>query len=249
MSKKKKIIIVTVIVLVFVLAGTAIFGGVCMHLMTQDNISDKYTLTDEERDGTFLGTLLKAAITGSETELSEAQINTYLNDSFCGPDRVLRKIRVYFNKDEPVKVYARIFHFNRELAFSSDADLTLEPENGRIAVRIYNVKLGELNVHSPSIDSVLEKFAGNTNLAEYTNGILYIKTEYSYDGKNFSITLRLEKFQPQNGSVLCKTNSLSRELLYALKDYLRSEDGQSFIKQYIGEKLNDFKNRLIDFFF
>lgn len=249
MKKKKLALKITVIAVLCIIAAVTAFGGVCLHLMTQDNISDKYTLTAEERDGSFLGTLLKGAMRGSETELTEAQVNTYLNDAFCGQDRMLRNVKVYFHKDAPVGIYAKIYYLNRELAFSANAIIELEPEKGRAALRISDVKLGELKVHSPVIDSVLSSFAGSTNLAEYTDGILYIKTEYSYNGKNFNINLHLEKFEPADGTVKCKTNSLTWELIGALKDYLRSDDGQSFVRQYFGEKVNNIKNLLLDLFF
>ncbi len=245
MAKRKRlatrIVLVTIAV---ILAGVMTFGGVCLYLINQDNISDKYTLTEE--DDSFLVTLLKNALTGSEFELTEAQINTYLFKSLCSENKFLRRVRVYFHKDGPSEIYARIFNMDREQALSAKAQIELIPERGVTAVRVSDVKLGELHVHKPVIDSLLRDFAKSSLLVDYYDDVLYIKTEYTYEGKNFSLSLRLERFDPDDGFVHCKTNSLTREVISAVKDYLLSEEGREQIKGYIGDKLSDLKDKIKD---
>ena len=248
MTKRKKLVLkIALVIAAVILAGILTFGGICLYLMDQDNISDKYTIT--ERDDSFLGTILKGAVMGSEFELTEAQVNTYLDNTFCAEDKPLRKIRVCFYRDMPAEVYARIFYMNRERAFYARIQLGLIPEKGVTAVRFSDVKIGELKIHSHVIDSLLNDFAKSTPLAEFKDGVLYIKTEYSYEGRNFSLTIKLEKLEPSGGTVLCKTNSLTHEVIYAVKDYLLSEDGQEFFKNIFGEKINDIKNLLLRIFF
>ncbi|MBQ9461923.1 MAG: hypothetical protein IJU51_08450 [Clostridia bacterium] len=246
-KNKKKVFRITLICTAVVLTVVVIFGGVCLALMSQDNISTMYTMTEE--DDSFLGTLLRGAMVGKEFELTETQVNTYLNKTFCAEDKPLKKIRVYFHKNEPVEIYARVFRFGAERAMYAKAQIDLLPEEGRTAVRITDVKLGELHVHSHVVDNMLRDFAKSTPLAEFENGVLYIKTEYSYEGRNFSLMLRLEKLEPADRVVLCKTNSLTSEVISAIRDYLLSDDGQDFFKHIFGDKINDIKNFILRFLF
>ncbi len=248
MTKNKKKILRIVIVCAAALAAAAIgFNIVCLILMSQDNIAPMYTLTEE--DDSFMGTLLKGAVTGREFDLSEAQINTYLKRNFCGDNKPLRKIRVYFHNEKPSEVYARVYCFGAERALYADAEIELMPERGQTAVRVNNVKIGELHIHGFVLDNVLQDFADSNPLAEYTDGVLYIKTEYSYEGKNFSLTLKLEKLEPGDRIIVGKTNSLTMEAVNAVKDYLLSDDGQEFFKGLFGEKINDIKNFVLRLLF
>ena len=248
MTKRKKLALrITLICTAVLVSVVLIFGGVCLTLMSQDNISAMYTMTEE--DDSFLGMLLKGAITGKEFDLTETQVNTYLNKTFCAEDKPMKKIRVYFHKNEPVEIYAKVYQFGADRAMYAKAELEILPEMGKTAVRISDVKLGELHVHGHVVDNMLRNFAKSTPLAEFSNGVLYIKTEYSYEGKNFSLSLRLEKLEPSDRTITCKTNSFSNEVIYAIKDYLVSDDGQEFFKSIFGEKINNIKNFILGLFF
>ena len=69
-------IILSLIAILLIVA--AAFCGICVYLVFQDNIQNQYMLT--ETSDTFMSTLLKGAVFGKQFEMSETEINSYIND-------------------------------------------------------------------------------------------------------------------------------------------------------------------------
>ena len=65
-----------------------------------------------------------------------------------------------------------------------------------------------------------------------------INAIYEYETKYSTIQLYLTEFSPTDEGVRCKTNSLKREALDALKDYLLSDD----FKEKAAKAWNALKN-------
>lgn len=245
--KKRKGLKVFVILLICLAAATAIFSGVCVVLANQDHIQDKYTLTDKN-DG-FLWTVLKSALTGSEFDASEAEVNTYLNKTFCTEGQLLKNVRVYFHQEKPCEIYARINYHGHDRALSAFAEISFDKEQGVAGVKIHDVKIGELPVIQLAVDNILSDFAGKHALTEYRDGILYVRTHYEYSFGDFNFQLQLEELAPEQGSIRCKTNSMSAELLKGVVAYLRSDSGQELFKKLFGETANRLKDFAVDLFF
>ena len=139
MKKKKRIICGIIISFAVILTAALTAGGICLNLVHQDHIQDQYTL--KERDDSFLWDALKSSLLGSVYEASEAEVNTYLNDTFCGKDKFLRNVMVYFYKDAPCEIYAKIHYRDQDYALFSMADLTFDAEEGIVGVTFHDVKL------------------------------------------------------------------------------------------------------------
>lgn len=240
MKKKKRIICGIIISFAVILTAALTAGGICLNLVHQDHIQDQYTL--KERDDSFLWDALKSSLLGSVYEASEAEVNTYLNDTFCGKDKFLRNVMVYFYKDAPCEIYAKIHYRDQDYALFSMADLTFDAEEGIVGVTFHDVKLGELPIPQNTVRSILSSFAQSHELVEFRDGLLYVTSRYEYRIKSVSFHLYLTEFSPQNGSIRCRTNSVSREILIAVKDYLLSADGREMLKRLFGSVTDGLKS-------
>lgn len=246
-ATRRRWLIVLSVALGAVLLAVGIYFAVYTTLIRQDNIRDKYTLT--ERDDSFLWSALKASLKGDTFDATEAQINTYLDTAFCGEDKFLKNVRVYFHAQEPCEIYARIHYNGQDLALSAWADMTFDSTEGVVGIQCRQVKLGEWPVPSWRVENILRDTADKYELMTFEEGILYVRTRYEYHFGDVSFHLRLEEFSPQEGFLRCRTNSLSRELLSALKDYLLSDDGQELFTRLFGERTNRLKNFVLRYFF
>lgn len=238
-----KLILLLVLIIVIL---AVIFSAICVVFALQDNNRDKYTL--DETDDSFLDIVLKSAVTGSEFKVTEAQINTYLDNKFCSGNEssnVLKNIRLYFHKNDDTELYARIRYKDHYFSVYAKTKIELDPKTGIAAVNIYNAKLGELPVPNFILNKVISHFSENQKYVSFDNNTLYIQTLYKYEFDTFTIALNLEKFDIEDGEVSCKTNSLTWEALKALKDYLLSDKGQEMCKRIFGYNLRDLKKDLL----
>lgn len=245
--KKKKILRITLIIAAVILTASVGFAGVCAALAFTDNYKDKYTLY--ETDDSFLDIVLKNAITGREFILTEAQINTYLNKTVCmnteNGERKIKNLRLYFHSESDTELYARINFMGHDCGLYSRISVILDPITGIAAVRFYDTKLGELSVPDKVRDNILSDAAEENKLMTFQDGVLYVKTMYVYEFKNFSLKLNLEKFEPTDSGVRCRTNSLTLEALKAVKDYFLSDDGQALCKKLFGYNLYDLRDGIL----
>lgn len=233
MKKRHRLRKVLLALAALLLTGVIVFGGVCLKLARTDNLRDKYTL-DKTEDG-FLLTVLKSAVFGQDFTVTEDQLNTYLNKTFCTPDKPLRNIRLYFHENRPSEVYGKVNYHHYDYAFRAGISTHLNSQEGIVTVRLTDVHLGELAVHDMVIQSLLRDFADKNENVQYADGVLYVRTRYDYQLDEASFTLRLERFEPAEGAVICKTNNLTWELLKAVKAYLFSEKGRELLGRLMGQ--------------
>ena len=245
--KNKKILRIAVIITAVIFIASVSFVGVCAALALTDNCQDKYTMY--ETDDSFLDIVLKNAVIGREFTVSETQMNTYLNNKLCGTtpkgESKIKNLRLYFHSGSDTEIYAKIKFLNHDFAVYSKMSINLDSKTGIAAVRFYDTKLGELSVPDSVKDKILINTAEDNDLMEFRDGILYVQTKYIYEFKNCSITLNLEKFEPTDSGIKCKTNNLTLEALKALKDYFLSADGQALCKKLFGYNLYDLKDSII----
>lgn len=227
-----------------------VFLSVCLSLALIDNNESKYTL--DKTDDSFLLSVLKGSFLGNEFNVTEEQLNTFLNKKFCQPEKpgsenMLKNLRLYFHEDMPAEIYAKIHYLNLDFSFYARADIRMEDNSGIAVVRISDVKIGELPVPDFIIQNMLSDFAGSKSFVAFTDGALLVQTFYDYSFDTFGFSLHLERFEMHDGSVTCKTNNLTFEILKALKDYLMSERGQELSRKLFGHTLNELKNGAIDY--
>lgn len=241
------------LLLLFLLVLTVIGGVVCVGLALTDKNRDRYLL--DERDDSFPHEVLKGALFGKRFDVTETKINTYLNLLFCDEHNrqekqtALKNIRLYFHEGEDTEIYARVYFWKRDFSVYARASVVKEPSSDEAAVTLHHVRLGELPLPSFLVEPVLKKFTENRPLLRYEDGVLYVKTQVDYDLGKLKLNLMLERFEPGDGFVTCKTNNLTSEMLDAVYEYLRSEDGRELARQLFGNDEKDWKNRLYDAIF
>ena len=196
--------------------------------------------------------VLKGSFLGNDFKVSEDQLNTFLNEKFCQPEKpgsesMLKNLRLYFHEDMPAEVYAKFHYGKHDYSLYAKALIVMEDNSGIAAVRISDVKVGELPVPDFMIQKLLSDFADSKSFVAFSDGTLLIQTFYDYSFDTFGFSLHLEKFEMHEGSVTCKTNNLTFEVLKALKDYLMSEQGQELSRRLFGHTLSELKDNALDY--
>ena len=243
--KKRGRVILSLIAVLLIAAMT--FGGICIYLAFQDNIQSKYTLT--ETTDTFLSTLLKGAVFGKEFEISETEINSYINEKYCtqkGENEAgLDHVRIDFHEGGSDDIYAHIYYKSYELAAHSKILFSLDEQTSILSAKLYNAYIGELRISENILSYLLSKIFENSEHITVNGTTLSVTASYTYDIKNTDgITLSLKHTQSTEDSVKCRTNSLTGEALKAAGEYLISEEGREAVSGIWG----DIKNKVSTMF-
>lgn len=206
----------------------------CLTLIFKDDYSDKYML--DKTDDTLITDVFTAALFGSDFDVTEEQLNTYANENYCStdPDKTnsLEHIRIYFHKDEPSEIYAKIRLYSYELAFYTKAEFSFNDSDNILSVKFSSAKLGELSVPDFILSNILSKISENQKIISVSGTTVSIKATYNYDiADDYTVTVSLMKFVPQEKCVSCRTNSLTDEALNLLKKYLTSKEGREELKK------------------
>lgn len=206
----------------------------CLTLIFKDDYSDKYML--DKTDDTLIADVFTAALFGSDFDVTEDQLNTYADQNYCSTDpeksNAIEHIRIYFHKDQPSEIYAKIRLYSYELAFYTKAEFSFHDSDNILSVKFSNAKLGELPVPDFILSSVLAKISENKNIISVSGTTISVKATYNYDiADDYTLTVSLMKFVPQEKYVSCRTNSLTDEALNLLKKYLTSNEGKKYLKE------------------
>lgn len=206
----------------------------CLTLIFKDDYSDKYML--DKTDDTLIIDVFTAALFGSDFDVTEDQLNTYAYQNYCSTDpeksNTIEHIRIYFHKDQPSEIYAKIRLYSYELAFYTKAEFSFQDSDNILSVKFSNAKLGELPVPDFILSSVLAKISENQNIISVSGTTISVKASYEYNiTEDYSLTVSLMKFVPQEKYVSCRTNSLTDEALNLLKKYLTSNEGKKYLKE------------------
>ena len=250
MAKKKKLTPVRVVLRVllgfFILI--VLFVAFCIVMAMQDNNYSYYTLPEEDRDESITATVLRSAAFGKEFELTGAQLNTYLYDKICSDiDKnqwQLDRVRVYFHESDS-EVYARLR--KDEIAFALYAKFDIEVGDN-IRVHLHDAKIGELPVPDLVLAYVLRYAADSSEKMSAHGTTLLIDNSYTREFKSFSFTVTLKEFKPAEGTVLCQTNSLTREALQALIRFWRSDEGKALLGDIVDAELDRIKEGIAGYF-
>lgn len=248
MQQKKKtrrriILLIIIIPLIVIITGLCI----CTVLVRTDNIADKYTLT--EKSSTYTKNILKGAVTGKSFDLSETEVNTWLNEKYCvdsGGKNIgngLYNIMVCFHSGKPSEVYARICTEGHFVAVSAELALSADGE-GNVIAELHNAKAGELKIPDFILSRILSNVFHNNIYLIPKETSIYIKAGYSYEFKHSSVSLYITELNAGEAILHCRTNSLTREAINAAIDYLTSDEGL----ERISIIYNGMKNKIGSFF-
>lgn len=246
MSKIKILIIVVCAVLALLIIGAAIFAGCCYFLATTDNIADKYTLSEDERDENYLSEVVKGTLKDDDFLIGENTVNTFINEKYCTDFNAegsgIENICVRFHENEDTDIYARVYTGGRHFAVSAKGRLSFTNDKGGMEIELHDMKIGELAISDGLLKYLLPKYYGGSDKVRVEENRITFSAIYTYETKYSTIELYFTKFSPVDGGALCRTNSLKKEAVDALRDYVLSDD----FKEKVTETYNAIKNRISD---
>lgn len=246
----KKIAVIAGVILVLLLITAGIVFGVIFHKITQDNIEDKYTLTDPDEGITL--TVIKGSLFGKEFEVSEKQFNTYINKKFCtvsdGKNSGVDHIMVYFNDDGTCEIYGHAFHKGFSFAMNCKATFEVNEDDSKVRIKVYDAYIGELSLSDNILNDVLERILSDSKKVNYIEGEdanVEFTAEYNIDIPNTSgIYIGVENAYAKNGALVCRTNSLTGEALKVGLEYVSSKEGREAISEFIGDVKDNVKDKV-----
>ena len=228
-------IILSLIAILLIVA--AAFCGICVYLVFQDNIQNQYMLT--ETSDTFMSTLLKGAVFGKQFEMSETEINSYINEKYCTEkgehEAGVDHVRIDFHEGGSDDIYAHIYYKNYEIAVHSKILFSLDEQTSILSAKLYDAYIGELRISENILSCILPKIFENSEHITVNGTTLSVTASYTYDIKNTDgITLSLKHTQSTEDGIICRTNNLTGEALKAAIEYLTSEEGKETVSESWG---------------
>ena len=265
MSKTKKTGSPLLKLLFILLTLCIIAAGICIFLASQNDNEDKYN--SYQSDETLLYTALKGAVFGEDFQLSENQVNTFINNELFPKNNSIKNSVVFFNNGI-AEVYAKVTYMNHDFGLSAKADISLDTASDTFAVHLYDAKLGRLPIPDFILKSILQKNIPQNETIFPKDDIVYITSSYDFNIEDFILNLTFQRFDIGDHAVICRTNSLAENALDVLKQALMTPEGREKLKNLFhfdfSEKsiiefgldklknalsgLNDIKDRIIDKF-
>ena len=215
-GKRKHTGTLTGIILLILLILSTIFLLYCTTMVFRDQYPDKYTL--DKTDHTLTFDTVKAAVSGSEFQLSNEQINTFLNEKITvrsDSENGIEKIRIYLHNDDNSEVYAKLRYRNYSFAFYAQISITTAGSNMKI--NLSNARLGELAVPDFVVSYALGKIFENHPIIKTDDTAITLDLSIDYTiSENNIIHLSLRHFESCEGYAKCRTNNLTLQALKAL---------------------------------
>ena len=236
-----------------ILLISVITFGICIFLAFQDDNENKYN--SYQNDDTLLYTTLKGAVLGEDFQLTENQVNTFINNYIIPQNKNIKNFRVFFS-DGTTEIYTKVTYMNNDFGLTAKADISLNTVSNLFSVRLYDAKLGRLPIHEKILKNILENNIPHDENIYVRDGIIYINSSYNFDIDDFTLNLTFEKFVVDDKVVMCRTNSLAQNALKVLAQALMTPEGREKLKNLFhfafSEKsifelgLDTFKNILPD---
>lgn len=220
------IVIISLLLLFIIAAATVII------LALQTPNSDKFTA---QPSYDMVTTLVKSAIYDSEAEISNDELNSFIanmldkannNSEQDGEEKLpIQNIAVFVHSDSLSEIYSQVQFGNQTLEVSGEFELTPAVFDNSIEVTIKSAKIGALPVPPGMLLDYIFKdggMASNADFLERDGNKLYIKTSYSFEAFNQSITLEVTKIKPTDNGVTLKTTSAADIILDSLESWIGS---------------------------
>ncbi len=191
-----------------------------------------------------MSTLISGCAFGKSFEVSEKQLNTYINEKYCTPfsqdGSGIENICIYFKKGEDPQFYAKIYTKSRELAVRGRAQIYSVGDNGEYELRLYDSYIGELKLSEGALQFLLPKILNDGKYYTVESNIISVNARYTVTVKNRELEIYLMSFEPADEAVVCRTNSLTGEALNALEDYISSDE----FRQKVSDTYKNIKDRI-----
>lgn len=214
--------------LFFILIALFIIAvGICIFLAFQNDNEDKYTAY--QNDDTLSYTALKGAVFGEEFQLSEDQINTYINGQLIPKNKNMKNCVVFFS-DDVAEIYAKVNYMNNDFGLYAKADIYLDTRSKNFIVYLHDAKLGKLPIPDNILKSILEQNIPSDETVSVKDGIIEIASSYDFNINDFILNLTFEQFTVRDHAVICRTNSLAENALDVLKQALMTPEGREKLK-------------------
>ena len=253
--------------LLIIIIISLITVGIFIFLALQDDSQDKYL--PDTRDDTLMYTTLKGTVSGKEFTLTEAQVNTYLNDEIVEKSNDIKNLRIYFNNGI-TEIYSKISYMEHDVVLYAKADISLDTTNNDFNIRLYDARIGKLPVNDFILKSIISANIQQTENVSVKDGIILISSSYDFNIDSFILTLTFREFTIGNKIMTCQTNSLASDAIDVLIDALKTSEGREKLKHLfkvtfspesiiefgldninklipkVTDKINDIKDNIID---
>lgn len=247
--KKKKIgfwKLISIVISIALIAAI-IFSVFIFNLALTDNYSEKYVFS--AYDDTLMSETLKAAMIGIGFELTDEQINTYINQKFASNSEnnntAIEKIRIYTHK-EFTDIYAKIKYRGYSTGIYCKAKIEYNNSSSLMKAKIYDFYIGELRISENILRNILPKLLENNDYVKVNQNKISIAADHTYKIDDYEIDLRLKSFSPDEGKISCRTNSLTLEALKVLKEYCTSDEGKQKIKEIFSVDVQEIQDTLTE---
>ncbi len=230
------------------LVAALILAGIAYRLATQDRIQEQYTLKNADEGITL--TAVKGSFFGRNFEISEDQVNTFINKRFCnkqrGDNSGVDHVMIYFHEDQPCEVYGHAFHKGFAFAFRCKATFDVNPADYGVSVRLYDAYMGELAIPEQMLDLMLQRILEGSEHVHYSgsrSANVLFTAEYTIEIPHTDgLTIGVKEAYSKDGALVCRTNSLTGEALRTAKEYLQSKEGWDSVT----DAVDDVKDRIKD---
>ena len=166
-KKQRHILRNSIIVLCILLV---IVGAFFIWAVVAASSTANLSKLDAVPDNALFESLCKSVLYGEEQEITNNELNSFLaytfeeyekhhkinqQENIKTPKVSIESIAIYFHKETPCEVYAKMVYSDRVLIFSALADIRLDSANNAFSLEISDAKIGDLPVPSEWILSYL----------------------------------------------------------------------------------------------
>lgn len=216
MNKRGNVLAVVIAIILVILLAFGIGIYIIYKSATDLSQADKLNTTEST---TIYEPLVKSIILGEEQTITDDDINgiiakllneytAKLTETDTKNSLVVKKVAVYTQDNDAVKLYADLRYNQFRFIFSADANITLNNENKLISMDISNTKIGTLSIPTDfimnNISDSLKKINPDIQLDGNT---IIVPSEYTFEFMKKEITLYISKLTLSEGFATVQTNS------------------------------------------
>lgn len=216
MNKCGKVFAVVIAIILVILLALGIGIYIIYKSATDLSQADKLNTTEST---TIYEPLVKSIILGEEQTITDDDINgiiakllneytARLTETDTKNSLIVKKVAVYTQDNNAVKLYADLYYNKFRFIFSADANITLNTENKSISMDISNTKIGTLSIPTDfimnNISNSLKEISPDIQLNGNT---ITVPSEYTFEFMKKEITLYISKLTLSEGFATVQTNS------------------------------------------
>lgn len=216
MNKRGNVLAVVIAIILVILIAFGIGIYIIYKSATDLSQADKLNTTEST---TIYEPMVKSIILGEEQTITDDDINgiiakllneytAKLTETDTKNSLVVKKVAVYTQDNNAVKLYADLYYNQFRFIFSADANITLNNENKLISMDISNTKIGTLSIPTDFIMNNISDSLNKINPNIQLNGnTITVPSEYTFEFMEKEITLYISQLTISKGFATVKTNS------------------------------------------